>query len=166
MKVSVIATLILMSNSLVGQGRSPSNQHFWHTLSTTATPSAIWTVWTDVSNWKDWDTGLREATLEDDFVLGAKGTILSLEGRTSKFKVVAIEPGKSYTIKTKLPLGGLYVKRTMTPTSEGIEFTHEVWFVGLTKGFFAKAFGADFRAMLPEVMQNVKRIAEGANADR
>ncbi len=166
MKLSLIATLLIMSNTLLGQQKEPSNKHFWHSLPTTADRNAVWQTWTDVPNWKTWDTGLQDATINGAFTLGAKGTILSLEGRTSKFEVVAIDPGISYTIKTRLPLGSLYVKRYMTDDELGLTFTHEVWFAGLTKGIFAKAFGANFRVLLPEVMQNVKRIAEAQTKEQ
>lgn len=146
--------------STSAQDSLPTNKHFWHSLSTTASADNIWQVWTDVANWKDWDKGLQDAQLEGDFVLGAAGTILSLEGRTSKFKIVELEAGRSYTMKTKLPLGSLYVKRYLTASEGELTFTHEVWFSGLTKGIFAKAFGENFRSMLPEVLENVKGIAE------
>ena len=58
-------------------------------------------------------------------------------------------------MKTKLPLGSLYVKRYLK-----MDGTHEVWFAGLTRGLFAKAFGGKFRGMLPEVLNNIKTIAE------
>ena len=44
--------------------------------------------------------------------------------------------------------------------SEMTTFSHEVWFKGLTGGLFANAFGKDFREMLPEVLNNIKKIAE------
>ena len=94
------------------------------------------------------------------FALKAKGVITSLEGRRSKFKVVDYIKGESYTFKTKLPLGSLYVKRYLEQKDGKIYFTHEVWFKGLTGGLFAKSFGPKFRAMLPEVMQKIKTQAE------
>ena len=142
------------------QAQSQSNKHFSHTLATTAKPEVIWDIWIDVPNWKSWDKGLQGATIIGDFKLGAKGTIVSNDGRTSKWKVVAFEAGQSYTFKTSLPLGGLYVKRTLEVNNNETYFTHEVWFKGLTAGIFAKLFGGEFRALLPEVMALIKSQAE------
>lgn len=75
-------------------------------------------------------------------------------------KIVEFIDGKSYTYKTKPPLGSLYVKRYLENKNGKLIFTHEVWFKGLTGGIFAKAFGKNFIAMLPNVMDNVKQIAE------
>lgn len=97
--------------------------------------------------------------VDTPLTLGAKGTIIS-DGRKSNFTVVAFTPGKSYTIKTKLPLGGLYVRRVLEETAEGLQITHEVWFKGLTSGIFARMLGRDFRKKLPSVVERVKEIAE------
>ena len=137
-----------------------SNRHFWHSETTTAEAAQVWATWTDVATWKQWDTGLKDAHMEGAFELGAKGKIVSLEGRTSTFKIVDFEPGKSYTFKTNLPLGGLYVKRYWELVDGQTQFTHEVWFQGLTAGLFAKAFGPRFREMLPGVLENIKNSLE------
>ena len=146
--------------SLNAQERQASNKHFWHTETTTTSPEKVWRLWTDVSTWKNWDTGLKDAIMTSSFVLGSKGTIISQEGRKTKFKVIALEEGTSYTIKTNLPLGGLYIKRTLREEGDLTIFTHEVWFKGLTKGVFAKAFGPKFREILPGVLESIKDLAE------
>ena len=143
-----------------GQTIPQSDRHFSHTETTSATPESIWRVWTDVTNWKAWDSGLKDAFLDEPFKLYATGTIVSLEGRKSKFVITEYVEGESYVMKTKLPLGSLYVKRYLTIEGGRTTFTHEVWFKGLTKGLFAKAFGGKFRAMLPEVLKNIKQIVE------
>lgn len=142
------------------QINKPSNKHFWHTLETSASPDIIWKIWSDVPNWKDWDDGLKDAKLKGEFKKGTKGFIFPKKGRKSKFKIVEFEEGKSYTFKTNLPLGGLYVKRTLEVRDGKTFFTHEIWFKGITKRIFAKALGQDFREILPEVMEKIKLIAE------
>lgn len=146
--------------TLNAQDKEPTNKHFWYSLETSVSPEVIWAIWTDVPNWKDWDTGLKDASIEDDFKLNSKGVITSLEDRKSKFKVVEYTAGQSYTYKTKLPLGSLYVKRYLTVKENKTIFTHEVWFKGLTGGIFARVFGKKFRTMLPDVLAQIKEIAE------
>jgi len=128
MRLTLLILLMSGMTSLFAQDKVPTNKHFWYSMETTASPDAIWSVWMDVPNWKDWDIGLKDATIESDIRLKVKGVIISLEGRKSKFKVVEFIDGKSYTYKTRLPLGSLYVKRYLA-TNDGITaFTHEVWF--------------------------------------
>jgi len=159
-KLLLISALITSINFSNAQNMKQTNKHFSHTLATTATASEIWEIWTDVSNWKNWDIGLKDASLDGSFKPKGKGRIISLEGRKSNFKIVEYEKGKSYTFKTNLPFGGLYVKRYLSSNKGKVFFTHEVWFSGLTGGAFAKRFGPSFRKMLPAAMQNIKKIAE------
>ena len=161
-KLTLVLTLTLLNMTTYAQEKTPSNKHFWYSLETTASAATIWNIWTDVPSWKEWDSGLKDASIMEDFSYKAKGTIISLEGRKSRFKVIEFEQGRSYTIKTVLPLGSLCVKRSLSSQNGKTLFTHEVWFSGLTGGIFAKAFGAKFREMLPEVLENIKRKAEGS----
>lgn len=162
MKTILITTAILLSSmSITAQEKTQSNRHFWHSITTEASPEAIWAVWTNVPHWKDWDTGLQDASLSGAFTEGAKGKVISLQGRSSKFKLVEVVTGRSYTMKTKLPMGALYVKRSLETTGSSTRFTHEVWFKGLSAGLFARALGAEFRELLPGVVQNVDNIASG-----
>ncbi len=156
---ALLAFNLFLMNLSAQKGPS-SPQHFQHTVETTAPAERIWQIWTDVAHWKDWDTGLADAEMAGPFEKGAKGRITTLEGRKVKFKVVDFEPGRSYTYRTALPLGGLYVKRYWEENSDGIQFTHEVWFAGLTGGWFAKRLGPEFRKMLPGVMEKITEIAE------
>jgi len=157
--MSFLITSMLTLSSTIAQ-KEPSNKHFWNTVETSASAAQIWNIWTKVPEWKKWDVGLKDAMMEGTFELGNKGTIVSLEDRKSKFKIVEMEEGKSYTFKTNLPLGGLYVKRYLEEKNGKTYFTHEVWFKGLTAGIFAKAFGPKFRELLPEAMNNIKKLAE------
>ncbi|GAB4417505.1 MAG: hypothetical protein OHK0039_27970 [Bacteroidia bacterium] len=138
----------------------PTDRHFWHTLETRASSEAIWRLWTDVPNWKTWDSGLSDAKMQVPFGLGARGIIVSLEGRTSAFVVTDCDPGRSYTYQTRLPLGALYVRRSLETAHSGTRFTHEVWFRGVSGPLFARLFGGVFRTMLPKVMEQVRALAE------
>lgn len=161
MRFIIYFILFIMSNTLAAQTKEASNKHFSYSLESTASPEAIWEIWTDVAQWKNWDSGLKDAKLSSsDFGLGAKGFIYSLEGRKSRFKIVDYEEGLSYTFKTNLPLGGLYVKRYLEQSGGNTKFTHEVWFKGITAGIFSRMFGEDFRKMLPEVLEKIRVLAE------
>lgn len=160
MRLTIFILMASIVTTINAQYKEPTNKHFWHSVETSASPEVIWRIWTDVPNWKNWDTGLKDASMEGYFNLNSKGVITSLEDRKSKFKVVEYTEGQSYTYKTKLPLGSLYVKRYLTVKEGKTIYTHEVWFKGLNGGIFAKAFGEKFRKMLPDVLTRIKEIAE------
>lgn len=153
-KASII---ILFSVSCLAQDGPKS---FQNRIETTASPSDLWTVWTDVSSWKNWDTGLKDASLEGDFKVGARGKIISLGGRSARFQITEIDPNRSYTFKTKLPFCSMYIRRYSEKIEGNLFFTHQVWFKGLASGYFFKQLGPEFKRMLPQVMENVKNLAE------
>ncbi len=137
-----------------------TNYHFCHTDSTGASSDKIWELWTDVPNWKLWDKGLKSASLEGDFVVGAKGVLLPDKGPKSTFVVTELLPNQSYTFQTKIPLGWLIIQRTLEQKQGRTYFTHEVEFTGPFKKILGKRLGKRYRSMLPEVMGEIKRIAE------
>ena len=95
---SIISILIAMTINA-----QQTNYYFSHTDSTIASYDKIWQVWTDVPNWKQWDKGLKEAILEGEFIIGAKGKLLPNKGPRSKFFISELEENKYYTFKTKIP---------------------------------------------------------------
>jgi hypothetical protein len=108
MKPIVLLFVISFSKQVYAQ---QSNDHFSHSVTTTATPERIWELWTDVANWKRWDTGLKEASLEGSFREGAKGGLIPDKGPAAKFKIVDVRQGESYKLKTRIPFGWLIVSR-------------------------------------------------------
>jgi hypothetical protein len=160
MKIIAFLTLTFCCMALQAQSNTPSPRHFWHTLETSVSPEEIWSIWTQVDQWDQWDTGLKKAELKGPMRKGAQGIITSLEGRKSTFRVVEWAEGSSFTFKTNLPLGGLYVKRSLEIKNGKTSFTHEVWFKRLTAGIFSRQFGPQFQAMLPDVMNNIIQIAQ------
>ncbi|OAV44243.1 SRPBCC family protein [Lewinella sp. 4G2] len=139
----------------------PTNRHFWHSVTTTASSAAVWRVWSDVANWKNWDEGLSAAELDGPFEAGARGTLVT-DGRKVAFQIVTAMPESSYTVLTPLPLGQLFVRRSYAPATDGGpggKITHEVWFAGLSAPLFTWILGRKFRPMLPGIVENVSKIA-------
>ena len=135
---------------------------FHHTVVTVAAPADVWAVWTDVVRWPTWDTELESASIEaDGLALGAGGTLKPRRGPASAFIVTEFEDDRGYAFATRLPWGKLVVRRRLNEhCGGGTAFTHEVSFVGPLSFLFGVLLGRRFRAALPGVMENVRRIAE------
>ncbi len=156
--------LLLLAFALTGPPPPPSsiesNTHFSCSVRTTAPPACIWAIWTNVDHWPEWDKGLKQATLAGPWAVGTRGELVPDKGPRSAFELTAVEPGRSYTFRTKLPLGALYVRRTLSQADGQTQFTHEVWFTGASKGLFGRVLGRRYRALLPEVLAAIRRQAE------
>ncbi len=156
MKKYFLLLMLTPLNTLAQQ----TNYYFNHTTATTASPDAIWKVWTDVPNWKQWDDGLKDAYLDGKFEVGAKGSLIPDKGPKSKFIITEIEEGKSYTFKTRIPFGWLVIKRSLQTENNVTQFTHDVDFTGFLKKPLGNSIGKRYRTLLPEVMDKIKKLAE------
>ncbi len=148
---------------MTGDETEGTNRAFSYEVTTTAPVDRIWTLWTDVSTWQQWDQGLRDAELSEPMRNGAKGKIIPLSGPSASFTVTAFDPQQSYTFVTNLPLAKLTVRRTIVGTSP-TRFRHDVSFSGPMGGIFANRFGPRFRAALPPTMRAIAALAESGAA--
>jgi len=140
---------------------------FSHSMETTAPPGRVWEVWTDVERWPEWDTELREASLNgtaDGFDVGTEGHLEPRVGPTARFVVTDVDPVRSYTYEVALPLGTLLVRRSLHSHDGGTTFVHEVWFEGLLRGLYSRTLGRRYRRALPEAMTAVRDHAEASPA--
>jgi uncharacterized protein affecting Mg2+/Co2+ transport len=137
-----------------------SNYHFSFTIAIKNTQDNVWQALTDVPNWHIWDTELKEAYLNEPFALGAKGVMTPKKGPKLPFYISEMIPDQSYTVKTKMPVGTLDIKRTLRHENGTTYFTDDIAFTGFLKRFFGAMLGGGFRKILPEVMENFKKIAE------
>lgn len=145
-----------MPNTVLADG---TNRAFSHIVETKAAPDRVWYLWTDVSTWKDWDAGLKDAELDGPVTLGAKGKIIPLSGPSARFEVIEYVDGQAYAFETRLPFARLTVRRSFIDRDPTV-FQHEVSFSGALAGFWAGRFGKGFRAALPPTMETLANLAE------
>lgn len=144
----------------MNSNKTESNHHFSFTIAINATKEKVWETLIDVANWKNWDTELKTSQLNGAIAVGAKGTLLPVKGPKLDFYISEINPNQSYTFKTKMPLGYLEIKRTLAEENNKILFTDDIQFTGISKHLFGFLLGNGFRKVLPEVMENFKKIVE------
>jgi hypothetical protein len=157
MKMIPLLFLVIVSMTLHAQ---QTNEHFHHSVVTTASPEILWQIWTDVSDWKTWDTGLKAAHLKGPFKEGAKGRLIPDKGPAAKFKIENVREFESYKLKTRIPFGWLIVSRHLEQKDGAVIFTHDVQFTGIFKKIAGKKIGKRYRQMLPSVMETIKVLAE------
>ncbi len=144
----------------MNSNKKQSNHHFSFSILIDAPIEKVWETLIDVKNWKNWDTELKSAELNEPFLEGAKGTFVPLKGPKLDFFITNIIPNQTYTFKNKMPFGWLEITRTLTPISNKIQFNDDIKFIGISRKFFGFLLGGGFRKVLPEVMENFKKIAE------
>lgn len=79
-----------------------------HTVNTTASPTDIWALWSDVGSWHCWDPAVERVALEGHFAEGAAGTMTLSGGVEAPFVLEIVEPRARYL--DKLIIGDLVIR--------------------------------------------------------
>ncbi len=135
-----------------------------HSVETTAKPSTIWRLWSDVENWKKFDTLLEYSYLDDGqkFELGATGVIKADGASKTRFTLSEVTQGVSFTETLFVPLyQRIELKRYFEKLETGqTVFTHEVVFKGRLRFLIYAVAASTFKKELPLVMGRLKSVAE------
>ncbi len=93
------------------------------TVTTSATPDAIWKLWSDTTTWSTWDPAVERVVLEGEFVVGAKGTMTLRGGIEAPFMLEVVEKDARYL--DQLAIGDLLIRidHLVRATSDGAQIT-------------------------------------------
>lgn len=137
-------------------------------VETSASQETIWQLWEDVENWKQFDEILLYSMLDEghSFELGATGVVKAKGAPKSKFKLIEVTPGVSFTERLTTPLWqSIDLLRYFEEGKDGKTiFVHEVHFKGSLKWIIYAAAGKTFKKELPRVMNNLKEVAEAQSS--
>lgn len=127
---------------------------------TKATPAQAWKAWTDLPNWKKHDPTIDSITL-DHFENGARAKLKNKKGPGATLIIEDVVKGKSFTIRTNLPLCTMLSYHTIVPTEDGgARFVFKTEFRGLLGGFFYAMFGKDIAKESEPNMERLCKLAE------
>lgn len=112
-----------------------------HTERSSASPAAVWALWTDATRWPEWNDQLESGELEGDLAVGTGATVKFKRGGKMKFTVVAHEHESLFVDEAKLPGCRFGHEHRVEPTGAGSEITHRLYLQGFTSGLFSRLFG-------------------------
>jgi Polyketide cyclase / dehydrase and lipid transport len=130
-------------------------------LLTSATPAALWRLYSDVSTWPRWDAALEAVTLDGPFAEGSSGT-LKLHGQEPlTFKITEVTPERGFVDETEIPGGVVRFRHRIEPVEEGeVRLTHEVEIEAPPP--VAEQLGAKITTGVPRTMAGLAALAEEA----
>jgi len=129
---------------------------------TKATPAQAWKVWTDLPNWNKHDPTI-ESIILDRFENGAHAKLKNKKGPGATLIIDDVVPGKSFTIRTNLPLCTMLSYHEVIPTEDGgARFVFRTEFRGPLGGFFYAMFGKDIAKESEPNMKRLVALAESA----
>jgi len=127
---------------------------------TEAQPEAVWELWADVGNWKEWDPGVEGSSIDGPFAEGTRYVLKPKGGPKVKAVLTDVRPGEGFSDRTRLPLANLDFFHKTERVGEGTCVTHRVEISGPLSFAFARLMGRGFEEGLPETVRNLARLAE------
>jgi hypothetical protein len=132
-----------------------ANFSFEHSVEGPASVEAVWALWSDVTRWTEWDSGLESATLTGPFAEGSTGTMV-VEGQGPiSFVLTSVEEGAGFVDETSVPGAVLRFSHRVEPVAGGVRVTHSVVVEGPAAEFLGPAVTAD----LPDAVAALVKLA-------
>jgi len=80
--------------------------------------TAIWSVWTDMERFPQWDPREEETRLNGPFAVGTAGHSKQKGNPGGPFTLTVIEPGRQWTAESALPGGKLEIRHLLEPAGQ------------------------------------------------
>jgi len=130
-------------------------------VETSATPQAVWKIWSDTATWQGWNPDVQSMTLNGPFAVGTTGTMKTKQG-TRQVQLTEVVPGRSFRLETTvIPLTRFAFECQVstgpngkTTISQGIRVGGPLG--GLVGGMMARQIADTF----PPLLQGLARKAE------
>jgi len=135
---------------------------FEHSVETTASPAAIWKLYSDVTTWPVWDSGISAIELDGPFAAGSTGTITPMGQDALRFRIVSATPGKGFSDETEIPGTGVVIRfiHTLNETPSGkTKVAHRVEIDGSSADTLGPQIGPSMTVGIPETMDSLVRHA-------
>ena len=68
-------------------------------VESSASPAAVWKIWSDTSTWAEWNPDVQSMTLNGPFAAGTSGTMKTKQG-TRQVQLTEVVPGRSFRLET------------------------------------------------------------------
>lgn len=124
-----------------------------HSTETTATPEAVWQVWSDVERWPEWNTDLERAELSGPFAAGSTITMYQRDGDIIELRIA--EASELEGFEDQADLGEVVVRtiHRLEPTEGGrLRVIYRMEITGPAADTLGPQIGPEISADFPEVL--------------
>jgi uncharacterized protein YndB with AHSA1/START domain len=132
-----------------------------------ASPERVWQVLSDGEKWHEWTPSVTSVELLDKSIaVGSRAIIRQPELPPAKFKITALEPGKSFTWSTGVPgIIHVYARHSVEAAPLGARATLALRFDGLLGGVMGKKMADLNHRYLAMEAAGLKRFSEEGPRD-
>jgi hypothetical protein len=130
-----------------------------HSIETTASPEAIWTIFRDVPRWKDWNAGIEQIELEGPFAEGTWFTMKPTGQDTLRSQLVKVRENERFVDETRV--AGLVVRVAHGIERLGARRTRVTYAIDVA-GPGASEVGPAIASDFPDVLAALAKLADRA----
>jgi uncharacterized protein YndB with AHSA1/START domain len=132
-------------------------------VETSASPAAVWKVWSDTTTWPQWNPDVRSMTLTGPFAAGTTGTMKTKQG-TRQVQLAEVVPGRSFLLETTvIPLTRFAFECQVVAGPAGkTTISQAIRVGGPLGGVVGGMMGRQIANTFPALLQGLARQAEGS----
>lgn len=131
-----------------------------YSMKTNAPPELVWSLWSDVKNWNQWDKEILFSELRGPFAPDSVGFFKPKGGFKMKFKLLNVVPKKSFANCSNLFLASLTFTHWMKAERGGTQLTYKAEINGPLAFLFSKLIGPRIKKGLPIAVRRFCELAE------
>jgi hypothetical protein len=130
-------------------------------LETKASPAQVWTVWSDINRWPEWNPDMIESRLDGPLAAGTTGMIHTRSGGKHDVVVTRFEDGRSFELESgAMPGMKLGIRATVTPSGAGTRISQAFEARGPFAGIGGAMMGGMILKTFGEVLAGLKTKVE------
>jgi uncharacterized protein YndB with AHSA1/START domain len=132
-------------------------------VETTASPAAVWRVWSDATTWPQWNPDVQSMTLDGPFASGTSGTMKTKQG-TRQVQLTEVVPGRSFRLETTvIPLTRFAFECQVVAGAAGkTTISQAIRVGGPLGGVVGGMMGSQIANTFPALLQGLARKAEAS----
>jgi Polyketide cyclase / dehydrase and lipid transport len=129
--------------------------------STTATPAAVWRVWSDPNNWSRWNSGIASARVDGPLADGTKGMMTTSRGSSHDVTFHNVMPERGFSMSMcGPPLTNVTFSCEIAPADGGSTISQNVAFTGPFGFLLGAMMGNEMAKHFIPVLDDLAKTAE------
>ena len=132
-----------------------------HSVETTASPAAVWRVWSDVERWPRWNTDLERAELSGPFAVGSIITMYQRGGDAIELRIAEAREPEAFV--DEAAFGDVVIRTThrIEPLEgDPIRIVYRMEITGPEADALGPRIGPEITADFPQVLATLVERAE------
>ena len=134
--------------------------NFEESISISATPTNVFSVYTQVSEWPKWDLETEASALDGEFKVGSEGKIKPKGAPVSKIKLTEVTENESFTVECNLPFCKMHFVHLLQADGDNTKVINRLNFSGFLAPLFSRLLGKSISKTIPQSLAGLKRYIE------